>query len=58
MDHLDASVSLIAARHRLGTHVPAATTTHAKTKELLDTVFSMRSVSYQYSIFSERNVGS
>jgi hypothetical protein len=35
------------ARQRLGTHVPAATNTHATIKELLDMVFSVRSMSYQ-----------
>jgi hypothetical protein len=45
-------------RQRLGKHVPAAMNTHATT-ELLDAVFSMRSVSYQilsyvmkYELFS------
>jgi hypothetical protein len=32
------------AMQRLGKHVPAATNTHATTQELLDSVFSMRSV--------------
>jgi hypothetical protein len=32
---------------RLGKHVPAATNTLATVEQLLDAVFSMRSVSYQ-----------
>jgi hypothetical protein len=35
------------ARQRLGKHISAATNTHATIYELLDAVFSMRSVSYQ-----------
>jgi hypothetical protein len=35
------------ARQRLGKHVPAATNTRATTEELLDALFSMRSMSYQ-----------
>jgi hypothetical protein len=35
------------ARQRLSKHVPAAMNTHAAIRELLDSVFSVRSVSYQ-----------
>jgi hypothetical protein len=37
----------IVARQRLGKNVTAAINTHATIEELLDTSFSMRSVSYQ-----------
>jgi hypothetical protein len=37
----------IAARQRLGKQIPKLTNTHATVEELLDAVFSMRSVSYQ-----------
>jgi hypothetical protein len=37
----------VVARQRLGNHFPAATNTHATVEELMDVVFSMRSVSYQ-----------
>jgi hypothetical protein len=37
----------IVATQRLGKHVPVAMNTHAKIEELLDAVFSLRSVPYQ-----------
>jgi hypothetical protein len=37
----------IVARQRLGKHVSASTNTQTTTKELLDVVFSMRSVQYE-----------
>jgi hypothetical protein len=37
----------IVSRQRLGKHVPAATHTHATIEEVLNTVFSVRSVSDQ-----------
>jgi hypothetical protein len=39
--------TLIVVRQRLGKHAPAATITHTTIEELLDAVFSLRSVSYQ-----------
>lgn len=44
------------ARQRLRKIIPPATNTHARIAELLDAMFSMRSVSYKV-IFSERKVG-
>jgi hypothetical protein len=50
-------VPLNVARQQLGRYVPAATNTHKTIEELLDAVFSMRSVSYQiYLVCSERKV--
>jgi hypothetical protein len=48
---------LIVARQRLGRYVTAVTNTHATIEELLDTYFSMRSVSYQgkWAISSSQN---
>jgi hypothetical protein len=45
-------------RQRLGNIVPVARNTHETTEELLDAVFSMRSVSYQILCMgpSERKV--
>jgi hypothetical protein len=37
-------------RQRLGKHVPAATNTHARIEEFLDSLFSMRSLSYQRKV--------
>jgi hypothetical protein len=37
------------ASQRLGEHAPAATDAHATMEELVDAVFSMRSVPRQYS---------
>jgi hypothetical protein len=44
---LSLSVSPIDARKRLSNDVTAAKNTHATIKELLDALFSMRSVTYQ-----------
>jgi hypothetical protein len=51
-DHLAVSVSLhppppFVDRQQLGEHVPAETNIHETIEELLDAVFSVRSVSYQ-----------
>jgi hypothetical protein len=42
--------SFIVAEQRLGKNVTAATNTHATKEELLDALFSMRSVSYQRKV--------
>jgi hypothetical protein len=41
---------------RLCKHIPAATNTHATTEELLEVTFSMRHMSYQILIYSERKI--
>jgi hypothetical protein len=47
----------IVDKQRLSEHVPVTTNAHATIEELLDAVFSMRSVSYKYSICGERKAG-
>jgi hypothetical protein len=55
-DHLAVCVyPPIVARQRLSKHVPVAKNTHTTMSELLDTVFSMRSVSFEI-ICREKNV--
>jgi hypothetical protein len=44
----------IVARQRLGKHLPAAMNSQATMEELLDAVFSMRSVSYQIYVVKEK----
>jgi hypothetical protein len=49
---------LAIARQQLGKHISAAMNTHATIEEVLDSVFSVGSMSYQiwYSMCSERKV--
>jgi hypothetical protein len=48
--HQSVRLYVYAARHQLGKNVTAATNTQATKEELLDTSFSMQSVSYQRKV--------